>query len=136
MRMRIACATLLLMSACSERRLEVEFAETALTAEEMALWSRAGIRSAHDEISVRRTMRTPSWCRDLEAEAVRVGNEVTLRVMAIETDDDCPPGEGLWAYVAEIRGLRRGEYTLRVVHTYADPRRPSEVVLKHPVVVE
>ena len=136
MSVRPGTACLLLLAACSERPLEVEFAETPLTATEMAAWSRAGIRSAHQEITVRRTMETASWCRDLEADAVRTGSDVTLRVKASETQDKCPPGEGLWGYVAEIHGLKRGRYNLRVVHTFADPRRPSEVVLTHPVVVE
>jgi hypothetical protein len=136
MRMRPGAACLLLLAACSDPPLEVEFAETPLTVAEKAAWSRAGVRSAHQEITVRRTITTPSWCRDLEADAIRTGSDVTLRVKASETQDECPPGEGLWGYVAEIRGLKRGRYNLRVIHTFADPRRPSEVVLAHPILVE
>lgn len=136
MSMRYGVACLLLLGACAEESLEVEFAEAPLTPAELAAWSRAGVRSAHQEITVRRTITTPSWCRDLEADAVRTGNDVTLRVKASETREECPPGEGLWGYLAEIRGLRRGRYNLRVVHTFADPRRASEVVLTHPIVVE
>lgn len=136
MRLRAGFACVLALAACSEPALEVEFAETPLTPAELAAWSRAGVRSAHQEITVRRTMTTPSWCRDLEADAVRTGSDVTLRVKAVQTEDACPPGEGTWGYVAEVRGLPRGRYNLRVVHTYVDSRRPAEVVLTHPVLVE
>ena len=134
MRHTIVC--LLLLGACAEQPLEVEFAETPLTAGEMAGWSAAGVRSAHHEISVRRTIVTPSWCRDFEADVVRTASDVTLRIHALETQEDCPPGEGMWGYLAEIRGLKRGRYNLRVVHTFVDRQRPSELVLTHPIVVE
>lgn len=132
-------ATLLaiaLAPACDERAPEVEFAATALTPAEWDTWEQAGIKSAHHEITVRRTMRTPSWCRHLDATGVRSGNELTLRVMATKVEEECPPGEGLWGYLAVIKDLPSGRYDLRVVHTYATPGRSAETVLRHPVLVE
>lgn len=124
------------LAACTERSLAVEFAETPITPAEVDSWTAVTVRSAHHEVLVRRTMTTPSWCRDLEADVVQTGSDVTLRVSAMESDDACPAGEGLWGYLAEIRGLRPGRYNLRVVHTFADPRRPSVVELTQPVVVD
>lgn len=135
-RLRAGLVCVLALAACAAPALEVEFAETPLTSAEVAAWSRAGVRSAHHEVTVRRTMRTPSWCRDLEADAVRTGSDVTLRVKSTATSGECPPGEATWGYVAEIRGLAPGRYNLRVLHTYDDARRSPEVVLTHPVLVE
>lgn len=127
---------LVLAASCARSEPEVEFVATALTEAEWESWSRAGIKSAHHEITVRRTMRTPSWCRHLDATVLRTTSELVLRITSEETDDPCPAGEGLWGYMALIRNLDPGRYQLRVVHTYADDRRPSEVVLRHQVVVE
>lgn len=123
-------------AACTERSLEVEFAETPITPAEVDNGTAVTVRSAHHEVLVRRTTEMPSWCRDLEADVVQTGSDVTLRVSAGESDDACPPGDGLWGYLTEIRGLRPGRYNLRVVHTFADPGRPSVVSLTQAVVVD
>ena len=129
-------ACLLLAASCSDWALEVEFAETPLTAGDAGAWAQPMVQSANGEITVRRTMVTPSACRELDAELVRTGSDLTLRVTSREAGTGCPAGEGRWGSVAEIHGLRRGSYNLQVVHTYADPRRPSEVVLRQPIFVE
>ncbi|HEV2148897.1 MAG TPA: hypothetical protein VGR37_15940 [Longimicrobiaceae bacterium] len=128
-------AVLLTAAACRPAP-EVEFVATPLSPAEVEAWSAAAIRSAHHEITVRRTITTGSWCRTLNADAVRTGSEITLRVVAREAGDDCPPGEGTWGYMAIIRDLPSGRYDLRVVHTFATPGRPSRLVLRHPVLVE
>lgn len=137
MRILIAAAVFVSLPACSAEP-EVEFVETPLSAQEWDAWSHAGVQSAHQEITIRRTMRTPSACRTLDAGVVRVGDEITLRVMAQEAEeDDCDPGrEGLFGYLAVIRGLRPGSYDLRVVHVFATPGRPTEEALRHRVLVE
>lgn len=127
---------LLVAAACGGSTPDVDFVATPLTPAEAESWEKAGIRSAHHEITVRRTFRTPTWCRELEADAVRTASDVTLRVMALRSDDPCPPGEGVWGYMAVIHDLAPGRYDLRVVHTYDTPGRPSEVVLSHSVLVE
>lgn len=124
------------LAACTERSLEVEFAETPITRAEVDSWTAVTVRSAHHEVLVRRTMETASWCRDLEADVVQTGSDVTLRVSAMKSHDACPAGQGLWGYLAEIRGLRPGRYNLRAVHTFADPARPSAVSLTQAVVVD
>lgn len=126
---------LLLAAACTGPSMEVEFAEAPLTPAEMAAWRGPVVRTASGEITIRGVMETPSWCRELVADAVQAGSEVTLRVSSSESEGECPPGAGMWSYVAEIRDLARGNYTLRVVHAFADARRPSELVLTQPVVV-
>lgn len=136
MRPGIPILALLVCTACSEHALEVQFAEVPLSAAERAEWAQPGVRSAHHEITVRRTMDTPTWCHDLEAEAVRVGSLVNLRVMATRTEEPCPSGAGRWAYIAEISGLRPGAYTLEVVHTVQPSAERSRVVLRHPILVE
>lgn len=135
MSMRCIMIGLLSLGACTAQSPEVEFAETPITSAEVGAWSAVTVRSAHREISVRRTITTSSWCRDLEADVVQAGSDVVLRVSATATEEECPPGEGLWGYLAEIRGLPPGRYNLRVVHNFADRRRPSEVVLNQPVAV-
>jgi hypothetical protein len=128
-------AVLMVAGACQPAP-EVDFAATPLTPAEVETWSSAAIRSAYHEITVRRTITTASWCRLLDADAVRTGSEITLRVVARETGGDCPPGEGTWGYIAVIHDLPSGRYDLRVVHTLAAPGRTSRVVLRHPVLVE
>jgi hypothetical protein len=130
-------AGLMLMS-CTASRPEVEFVATPLSADEWRTWSQAGVQSAHQEITIRRTIRTPSACRTLDAAVAQVGDEVTLRVMARKTEGNgCNPAEeGLFGYIAVVRGLRPGRYDLRVVHVFADPKRPAQEVLRHSVLVE
>lgn len=123
---------------CSESEPRLEFAAVPLSPEEWQAWSRAGVKSAAREITVRRTMRTPSACRTLSGAAAKSAGAITLRVMSREdADGDCDPAEdGLFGYTAVISGVRPGRYELRVVHVFADLRRPPETVLQHSVLVE
>lgn len=130
-------AGLMLLAGCSLGEPEVEFVATPLTAAEADAWSQAGIRSAHHEITVRRIIEVAGPCRVFDADAVRMTDEVTLRVSARLDEEDCEaPDAQRFGYLAVIRGLKPGRYQLRVLHAYADPRRRSEVVLEHPVMVE
>ena len=133
---RISAICLSLLVACTSAEPEVEFAATPLSPAEWESWSHAGVRSAHHEITVRRTMRTPDWCRHLDASSVLTGSDLVLRVSATEGEGPCPPGEGLWGYMAVVRNLRSGRYNLRVVHTDAAGGTRPEVVLRHQVLVE
>lgn len=133
---RISALSLSLLAACTSAEPEVEFVATPLSPVEWESWSHAGVRSAHHEITVRRTIRTPTWCRELDASSVLTGSDLVLRVAATEDEGPCPPGEGLWGYMAVVRNLRSGRYNLRVVHTDAAGGKRPEVVLRHQVLVE
>ena len=133
---RTLAMSALLLTACTAGEPEVEFVATPLTEAEWRSWSRPGVESAHRHITVRRTMNTPSWCRHLDAEVVRTGRELVLRITSTESDGPCPPGEGLWGYMAQIQNLDAGRYRLEVIHTYAADKKPPELVLRHQVVVE
>lgn len=133
---RFIMVCLLSLGACTARAPDVEFAATPITPAEISAWSAVTVRIAHREITVRRTITTSEGCRDLEADVVHAGSDVVLRVSATATGEECPPGEGLWGYLAEIRGLPPGRYNLRVVHNFADRQRASEVVLSQPVAVQ
>ena len=132
----IPALCLLVAAACDASTPDVDFVAAPLTPAEAESWEKAGIWSAHHEITVRRTLRTPTWCRELEGDAVRTASAVTLRVMAHPSEDPCPPGEGVWGYMAVIHDLAPGRYDLRVVHTDAAPGGRAEVALSHSVLVE
>jgi hypothetical protein len=131
-------ALALLVVSCTASEPEVEFIATPLSVDEWNTWSHAGVQSAHREITVRRTIRTPSACRTLDADVAQVGHEITLRIVARKAKEDgcSSAGEGLFGYMAVLRGLRPGRYDLRVVHVFANPDRPAEVALRHSVLVE
>ena len=126
----------LLLGACTAPQAEVEFVATRLSQEEWQAWSRPGVESAHRHVTVRRTFETPSWCRHLDADLARTGRELVLRVTSAVAEGDCPPGGGLWGYMALIGNLEPGAYSLSVIHTHLDDRKPPERVLQHQVVVE
>lgn len=115
---------------------EVDFEHARLSPGDEQAWSRPAVKSGYHEITVRRTLVAPSACRELRADAVLAAGAVTLRVSAHRTDGDCPPGPARFGYTAVIRDLPGGRYDLRVVHVSADPRRPPEEVLRHPILVE
>jgi hypothetical protein len=96
----------------------------------------AALESGHHEIRVRRTIAVPDRCRTLSGDLARTGSNLTLRVIARPTEEGrCARVESYLAYTATIEGLAPGQYNLRVIHAYASERRPTEVVLEHPVVV-
>ncbi len=63
-------------------------------------------------------VQTPSPCYDLAGDFEKKGSTLTLRVEA-ERDDGtgCEVGKGGFRYNALVGGLKRGSYTLKVVHT-------------------
>lgn len=131
---RVATPILLLLAGCASEP-EVELAATRLNEAEWRSWSRPGVESAHRHITIRRAIRTPA-CRHLDAQVVRTGRELTLRVAATPVDPPCAASDTLWGYMAVIQNLDPGQYRLSVLHSFPSDAMRPETVLRHQVIVE
>lgn len=65
-------------------------------------------------------LRTPTVCFRLSGNFTRDGSALTVRVSAQASNSaTCGNTPGGYQYTAAIRGLDRGDYTLRVIHSVA-----------------
>jgi hypothetical protein len=117
------------------RRMQVEGFFGQLRPDSANLLRPAGARGAWGAVQVFGTFPTPSACYQLAAAAHREKSVLTLVVQGRPDGEACMDTGGLFSYKATVRGVRRGTYTLRIVHAYRDDVWESALALDTAVAV-
>lgn len=112
--------------------MSLDFAAEPLGTERAKEWAVARTRTGDHRVSVRHQLRSPGPCREVQAELLRTGSVLTVRVLAPPDGGEAGDGQ-VCGYTATIHGLPSGRYTLRVVHTGEEGGRTAKVVVDHPL---
>lgn len=99
----------------------LDFRAEPLGTEELSEWSVARLESGDHRVTVRHTAEAARSCGDLEAELLRMGQDLTLRIR----DSVRGGGNGQpCGYTAVMDRIPSGRYLLRIVHS-GSTRRPG-----------
>lgn len=113
-------AVLLAASGCTLATEPVVFQDFQWLAIENASSVTEGMDAAEfgGDVALLGQMKTPSLCFKLNADFDRDGSALIVRVAAQQSDSpNCAATPGGYQYTAAIRGLGKGDYTVRVVHS-------------------
>lgn len=111
---------LLMMSGCGLSTAPVAFQDFQWLAVENANDVVEGMDAAAfgGDVAVLGQLKTPTLCFKLSGSFDRNGSSLTVRVAAQPSNAaTCSNTPGGYQYTAAIRGLDRGDYSLRVVHS-------------------
>lgn len=93
------------------------------------------VRTSAGRVDITGTIRTPSPCQQVRAEASRQGTTLRLTVTARPRDVMCIAVLGHIPYEAALTAVPAGRYTLTVVHAYENTGWPDAEVLRSTVTV-
>lgn len=72
---------------------------------------------------------SPTECYEAVPDFTDGGRTLTMKVTFRSTRANCPEGETAFRWLASIRGLERGTYTVRAIQVYQDGARPTVEVV-------
>lgn len=110
----------------------LDFRAEPLGAEELSEWSVARLESGDHRVTVRHAAEAARSCEDLEAELLRTGRDLTLRIRdsARGGSKGQPCG-----YTAVMDRIPSGRYSLRVVHSGSTRRPGAPVMMDQPLYI-
>lgn len=120
--------------ACSDpmESVSLDFRAEPIEAESVREWSVSQIEPGYHRVRVRRSVEAVGDCQQLDADLLRTGRDLTLRVRdsGVGAEDASPTSCG---YTAVIDGVPPGQYTLRVVHSGMTSHSGARVILEQPL---
>lgn len=129
-RVTILLVSTLLGCADSLDSVSLDFRAEPLGVEELREWSVARLESGDHRVTVRHAAEAASRCEDLEAELLRTGHDLTLRIR----DSAGGYGNGQsCGYTAVMDRIPSGRYSLRVVHSGPTRRPGARVMMDQPL---